>query len=136
MNKNYAYSPATGELIQTDVIAAWMNVTKEAPPEFDAATSGCFWRGDQWEIVPATPAIAPAPHSITMRQARLVLLEAGLYDAVNQAVSGGQMGQAAQIEWEYAATVERDNPLFSHLAGALGLTDDQVDDLFRKGAAL
>lgn len=48
----HAYSPDTGELIRTETPAEWMELTDVAPPEFDPATAGCFWRGDHWEIVP------------------------------------------------------------------------------------
>lgn len=32
-----------------------MGVTDVAPPVFDRATAGCFWRGTDWEIVIAVP---------------------------------------------------------------------------------
>jgi hypothetical protein len=46
------------------------------------------------------------------------------------------MPQAAQIEWEYAQEVRRDNALISTLAGALGLDEAALDALFEAGAAL
>lgn len=49
----YAYSPDTGEIIRTETPVDWMGTTMVAPPEFDPAAAGCFWRGDHWEIVPA-----------------------------------------------------------------------------------
>lgn len=49
--KNYAYSPATGELIQASVIAEWMGSTTIAPPEFDPAVSSCFWREGEWVVI-------------------------------------------------------------------------------------
>ena len=53
--KKYAYSPDTGEIIHTETPAAWMGMTDVAPPVFDQATAGCFWRGDRWEIVQSQP---------------------------------------------------------------------------------
>lgn len=50
--KNYAYSPATGELIQASVIAEWMGVTSVTPPEFDPVAASCFWRDGQWVVIP------------------------------------------------------------------------------------
>ena len=50
----YAYSPDTGELIRTDNPSDWMGIADVAPPAFDPATAGCFWRIDHWEIVVAT----------------------------------------------------------------------------------
>jgi hypothetical protein len=53
-----------------------------------------------------------------MRQARLALLGAGLLDTVNAAIAAmpGAADDAARIEWEFATTIERSNPLFTQLA--------------------
>lgn len=80
------------------------------------------------ETTPAAPSI------VTMRQARLALLQAGHLSTVNAAIAAG--GQADQIEWEYAATVERNSPLVSNMALALGLTEQALDSLFTLAASL
>lgn len=79
-----------------------------------------------------------APSSITPRQARLALLGAGLLSSVDVALAGLPEPQksAAQIEWEYATSVERSSPLVTSLGGALGLTGAQIDALFIQAAAL
>lgn len=59
MAKNYYYSPATGEIINTTTPSDWMGVTAVAPPTYDASISGCFWRGAAWEVVFATLDKAP-----------------------------------------------------------------------------
>ena len=134
----HAYSPDTGELIRTETPAEWMGLTDVAPPTFDPATAGCFWRGDRWEIVQAQPPVDPVPAAVSMRQARLALLKAGLLAQVNTAVAAmpGAEGDAARIEWEYAQEVRRDSPLLAQLAGALNLSTAQLDDLFRTAATL
>lgn len=134
----YAYSPDTGELIRTDNPADWMGTTSVAPPEFDPATAGCFWRGDHWELVPGEVPSDPVPVVVTMRQARLALLGAGLLAQVNTAVANmpGAEGDAARIEWEYAQEVRRDSPLVAALSAAFGWTSAQLDDLFTEGAKL
>lgn len=78
------------------------------------------------------------PEVVTMRQARLALLQAGLLAQVNTAVANmpGAAGDTARIEWEFSSTVERNRPLVQSLIGALGLTESQLDDLFRLAAAL
>ena len=68
------------------------------------------------------------PQVITIRQARLALLAAGLLDNVDAAVAAGD--RTVQIEWEYVTELRRDWPTLVGLASALGLTDLQVDDLF------
>ena len=134
----YAYSPDTGELIRTDNPADWMGTTSVAPPEFDPATAGCFWRGDHWELVPGEVPSDPVPVVVTMRQARLALLDAGLLAQVNTAVANmpGTEGDAARIEWEYAQEVRRDSPLVAALSVALGLTDETLDNLYKVAAGL
>lgn len=78
------------------------------------------------------------PRAVTMRQARLALLRAGLLSAVNAAVAAAPSaeGEAARIEWEYGSVVERDSPLIASFSEALSLTDQQVDDLFTMAATL
>ena len=85
-------------------------------------------------IQPTAPVPVVIPSSLSMRQARLALLGAGLLDAVQAGVSA--MPQAAQIEWDYATTVERSSPLVATLAASLGLTSEALDALFTAGAAL
>ena len=63
-----------------------------------------------------------------MRQARLQLLALNLLDAVNTVIA--TMPQSAQIEWEYATEVRRDNPLVLGLQASLSMTDSEMDLFF------
>lgn len=86
-----------------------------------------------------TAVLPPAiPEVVTMRQARLALLQSGLLAQVNTAIANmsGIDGDAARIEWEFSNTVERNQPLVQSLIGALGLTEAQLDDLFTLAATL
>lgn len=74
------------------------------------------------------------PESVTIRQAKLALLQVGLLDDVEAAINGSD--RAVQIEWEYATEFRRDWPALLAMKPALGLTDAQVDDLFRLAATL
>jgi len=74
------------------------------------------------------------PASVTMRQARLALLDAGYLDDVNAAIAS--VGGAALIEWEYAQTVDRASPLVESMGSILDLDDDSIDGLFLSAAAL
>ena len=80
------------------------------------------------------PTIAGVPQEVTMRQARLALLGAGLLDNVNSAIATA--GQAALIEWEFANSVVRGSPFITQLGAALGMTDAQIDALFVAAAGL
>lgn len=98
----------------------------------------------QWEVVELDLAAVAAnqaaarkarvPTTLTVRQAKLALLAAGLLDDVDAAVAGAD--RATQVEWEYATTVERTWPTLVAMATALGMTDTQLDNLFIQGAAL
>ena len=52
----------------------------------------------------ANKPIQPVPQSVTMRQARLALLQAGKLQAVNNAISSMTcpQGESARIEWDYS----------------------------------
>ena len=78
------------------------------------------------------------PMSVTMRQARLALLAAGLLAGVDAALAAlpEPDKSAAVIEWEYALEVRRDSPLMAAVSAALGLTDEQVDALFVTAGSL
>lgn len=69
---------------------------------------------------------------VTMRQARLALNQQGLLANVEAAIALIPEPDKSQIsiEWEYASTVERTSPWISTMASALGLTEEQMDNLF------
>lgn len=84
-------------------------------------------------------ATAPgAPQVVTMRQARLALLQVGKLAAVNSAIAAmpGEAGDAARIEWEFSSVVERNRPYVQQIAVGLGLTSQQLNDLFTLAATL
>ena len=90
-------------------------------------------------ILEAQPAPEPAvSFAVTQRQARLALHAAGLLGAVQAAIDAMQEPDRteAQIAWDYASEVRRDDPLVQSLAPALGLTPEQLDALFEQAAQL
>lgn len=82
-----------------------------------------------------TPPVAPVvvPQTITRRQGRLALLQAGKLDATEATVKAG--GAAAAIEYE-AGTWERHNPFLTQVWEALGGDSQGLDDLFTTAASL
>ena len=76
----------------------------------------------------------PVPQQVKMRQARLELLKRDLLDDVEAVIAAA--GRAAQIEWEYAETVERGHPVIAAVQAQQGLTDAQIDDMFIEAAKL
>lgn len=80
----------------------------------------------------------PVPPSVTMRQARLALLGAGLLSSVETAIDAMSepARSAARIEWDYSNEVQRHNGVVAALGPALGLNDAQIDALFRVASRL
>lgn len=75
-----------------------------------------------------------ATMTCTPRQARLALASQGLYEAVQTSVVA--ISDEARIEWEYATTIERTSPLIDAMKGALGMTDEDLDNLFALAVTL
>ena len=125
-------------------------------PTYKAHPSGAFIRDDgfwvgadstefiQWLAEgnapePADPIVPVVPQSVTMRQARLALLGIGLLDDVDAAIAAipdPVQRKAAEIEWEYAQTVDRNSPFTQQMAAGLSLTAEQLDALFTQAAGL
>ena len=87
------------------------------------------------EPEPLPPAI---PTVVTMRQARLALLQAGLLSLVQSAIASMESPakEAAEIEWEYSQEVQRNKPFVQMLGTSLGLTEEQLDNLFLLASTL
>jgi len=135
----FYYSPHTGEHIATATPADWMGVTLLPPPAHDRATQSAFFRDGSWVVETALPPQPQTPQSVTMRQARLALLGIGLLDDVDAAIAAipdPVQRTAAEIEWEYAQTVDRNSPFTQQMAVGLSLTAEQLDALFTQAAGL
>lgn len=89
-------------------------------------------------ILPYVAPPTPVPTAVTMRQARLALLGAGLLDDVEAAINAlpSPQKEAAKIEWEYSQEVQRHNGFVSVLAPLLELSDAQLDAMFLQAATL
>lgn len=118
----------------TDVPEFFGTCPEDADTQVDGVL-GVYVQVD-WETLWADEMRArnPVPQQVTMRQARLALLSAGLLDDVEMVITAA--GRAAQLEWEYAAMVERSNPAVAIVQQQQGMTDEQIDGLFREAAKL
>lgn len=95
-----------------------------------------------WETKLATYLAAPTalvPELVTARQLRLAILMSGMSlqtvaDAIATLESPHR--EIAEVEWEYATTVERNNPLVDMVAAANGLSSEQIDSFFGLAATL
>lgn len=73
-------------------------------------------------------ALVTVPQSVSPRQIRRALNNAGLLAMVEVAVAAAD--KATQIDWEFGLEVRRDWPVLNSMAVSLGMTSDQVDQLF------
>lgn len=75
---------------------------------------------------------------VSMRQARLALIQEGymtqIEDTINLLPEPDKT--KLQTEWEYASRVERNSDWIGTMQPVLGLSDEQMDDLFILAAAL
>ncbi|TEY00359.1 hypothetical protein [Campylobacter sp. US33a] len=74
------------------------------------------------------------PRKITIRQAKLALLEAELLDDIEAMIE--KADKATKISWEYATDFERNNPLILKFQSELSLSNEIVDELFKKAKGL
>ena len=97
-----------------------------------------LWDGNKWieDPVKMAQVIEDAkPKVVTMRQARLALLQQGLLVTITDAITTGT-DEAMKIEWEYATDVRRDWPSLISLTTALGMTSTELDTLFQLASTL
>lgn len=81
------------------------------------------------------PYVEPVPASVSRFQARAALHMANLLTSVEAAIAASD-NVVAQLAWADAVAFERTSPTITAMAGALGLTEAQVDDLFRTAAGI
>lgn len=73
------------------------------------------------------------PKVITMCQARLHLLAAGLLDDVDNMLAADR---AMSIWWEYSTELEMYHNMTKAMTGQLGMTQEQVDVMFKEASKL
>lgn len=76
----------------------------------------------------------PVPQSVSRFQARAAMHVAGLLDQVEAAIA--QADTLAQMAWTDAVEFRRDSPTIAALAAQIGLTDAEIDALFRAAAEI
>lgn len=106
--------------------------------EFPFVAIGAYEISEDDSLMPQPVPVVSVPAAVTMRQARLALLQAGKLSAVNAAIAGmsGVQGDAARIEWEFSNEVQRAQPLVAALAPVIGMSSAQLDQLFITAAGL
>jgi hypothetical protein len=119
--------------MSTNRIAYWDSTTgtqqeRDATPEEDADIAARR----------ATTPTNPVPTSVSMLAARLALSSAGYLKPAAEYIAAmpGPDGERARIFWEFAANIERNNPLVLQMGVALGIDPATLDQLFIAAAAV
>lgn len=91
------------------------------------------WDGSKWVHAPPDPAdILAAERAgmvVSRFQAKAALMGAGLLTPVEAAIA--QSDALTQLAWAEAVELRRTSPMIAAVAQAIGLSDTDVDDLFR-----
>lgn len=80
------------------------------------------------------PYVPPVPQSVSPADFCIALDQMGLLDEVEAYVA--TLPRAAQIKWQRAASIDRDNPLIAAAAQSENWSVEQVDEVFRLAASL
>jgi hypothetical protein len=75
------------------------------------------------------------PPSVSMSNARIVLLRAGLLDDITARIEKSK-NRELQIAWEYSTQIDRNSPLMKAVADLFQITDEQIDTFFRQAEGL
>lgn len=79
--------------------------------------------------------VVQVPQTLTPRQIRMQLTNSGLRQQVEDMVANSN-DYALKDWWEYSLDYKRDNPILIDIATQLGLTDEQLDDMFIQASKL
>lgn len=99
------------------------------------------WLADNAGTITIAPYVPPTAEqqrselpSLTARQLRLGLIDGGITPAQVQAaidaMPAGADREKALVEWEYASAFSRSHPLIASVGAALGLIEEQIDEMW------
>ena len=142
---NLRYSAPDGSTIDMDVhfldLGKTVPFTASAHDDMEHGRE-LFERAKAGDFGPIALYIAPpdpVPQVVTRAQGKAALISAGLWDAVLAYVNGIQDAtERALAEVALHDTLEwrRDSPFLNAAATAIGLTKDDLDNLFRRAAKI
>ena len=140
MPDKYFYHPerrvwATVKQPSQEVLDNYPEGTVEIAPPPGA---GYLYTGSVWIVDPDYAAevleAERAKMVVSRFQAKAALSVAGLLAGAEAAVAGADA--MTQLAWAEAIEFRRNSPTIAALAGALSLTDTDLDDLFRAAALI
>jgi len=127
LSASYANADHTAALILTEEAGAVLISHVDTPD---------LWADlESYPVADYDPPVEPFPAVVTAAQAKIALFNAGLLDQV-KAVVAGYPYEVVRIFFSDAGVWERGNPYVQALGIEIGLTEEQMDDLFMSASRL
>jgi len=98
------------------------------------AAIGDIWDGNAFIRPPEPP--APIPQTVSRFQARAALHLTGMLTAVEAIMLDPNTDMLAKLAWQDAQEFKRTSPTVLTMSQIIGLTDEQLDDLFILAATI
>lgn len=89
-----------------------------------------------YPILQDLPPSLPVPQKIIRFQALAALYQAGLLDSIKTYMADPATDGFTKLAWEEAQEFNRASPMVASIGALFGLTDPQMDDLFRFAATI
>lgn len=130
------YRSSTREVrgMEADFYADWVSKGNPKAAEWalipDPPSPDAQWDGTAWVVPPAY-----VPQSITRFQGKAILTQRGLLAAVEAAVAASS-DPLVSLAWNECLTFDRNSSMVKSITAVLGLSDEEVDQMFRDGAMI
>ena len=85
--------------------------------------------------LPTETLVPVVPSEVTLAQARTVLRRSGLLDTVDAAIRNSVNAEMIDA-WDYGNGLSRDSAMLQVMAASLGLTSEQIDELFLQASQI
>jgi hypothetical protein len=138
--KTFAAS-SNGVVIDVTVTPGFTPPPREGVPYIECPSTVCS--GDLYDGVvysrDGVTLVEPTPETIPLWAFRASLALVGIQkEAVLALIDALPEPQktVANIQWEYGNFIDRVHPLINQLGGALGLTEEQINEIFRVALTL
>jgi hypothetical protein len=95
--------------------------------------------GFPWNVEWPELVLSDVPSKVTRRQAIAALTLGGYLSQIEtalNAIEDATQKTVAEIFWKESLHFERNNPLLNQLASAIGMTQSDLDELFRQAVSL
>ena len=105
------------------------------PPEFDSSTHQASWVDGDW-VISVIP--KEVPTEVPLWAFRAMLAVSGIAAQVDGLIVALPEPQrtVASTQWVYGNFIVRNHPMIEALGSQLGLTADQIDDIFIQASKL